>query len=51
MIESAFAFHELLDGGDTRVFDATAEAAIRELQNFFGLLRRVIRGRDVDCLR
>ena len=31
VVESAFALHELLDGGDTRVFDATAKASVREL--------------------
>ena len=50
MVESTLALHELLDRGDTRVLYATAEAPVCELQELLGLLRRVIRGGDVDRL-
>lgn len=50
MIERALLLHQLLDSGYARVFYATAQTPVRQLEDLLGLSFWVIGGGDVDSL-
>ena len=50
MIERALLLHQLLDSGYARVFNATAQTSVRQLEYLLGLGFWVVGGRNVDGL-
>ena len=51
VVEGTLLLHEPFDGRDANILDTAAQASVRKLKELFRLLRRVVRGGYVDCLR